>query len=195
MIKHFSYQIEGIKTFYEKLLIYLNILSFSKKFGKDEFWNLKLFIEGKSKITSDDILSIINEKKIMESKKNTGNNIIINDYNANIIIKCFKEVLKEFNEEQIKDFLRWISGSTSIPPEFYFQFTKSIDYQNKYLIKCHSCILYFDLSLENLSKHIDNEKGFNFINEKLTDAQEKIVKETLQAWLTGVIKGTNFNQV
>ena len=195
MINHFSYQIEGIKTFNENLIHYLNRYSFSKKFEKDEFWNLKLFIEGKSKITSSDILSIINEDKIMESIRNGNNVLIINEYNAKIIIKCFKKVLTEFNEEQIKDFSRWISGSTSIPSEFYFNFTQRVDYQNKSLILCHSCTLYFDLSLECLSKCIDNKKNFNFIKEKLTKDQEEKVKKTLKECLTVVIVGRNFNQI
>jgi len=196
MINHFSYQIEGIKTFYENLIHYLNRYSFSKKFEKDEFWNLKLFIEGKSKITPNDIISIIDEKKIMKTKKNGNNETIINDHNAKIIIDCFKEILKEFKEEEIKDFLRWISGSTSLPSEIYFQFTKTVDYsKNESFIMCHSCHSYFDLSLEYLSKCIDNKNGFNFIDKKLTEDQENIIKETFKKYLTGVIAGSNFNQI
>ena len=194
MIKHFSYQIKGIKTFYKNLLSYLEYENFFKNFKKDEFWNLKLFIEGKSKITPNDIISIINEEEIMKTKKNGNNETIINDHNANIIIECFKKVLEDFNENQIKDFLRWISGSTSLPSEIYFEFKKSVDYKNQSFIMCHSCTLYFELSLEYLSKCIDNEKGFNFINNNLTKDQEKKVKEIFKENLTSIIKGYNFNQ-
>ena len=197
MIDSFFYQYEAIKIFKEKLKFYSKKPEkddLFKYLGKDKYWELKIFIEGRNKITVDDIINIIDKNQIIDSRRNHSEAPeMITLENAEFMYNCFIDFIKGLSDENIKYFLKWIYGSVTLPKEIHFTFKKSvgedkkIDGKSYYLCLCHSCHAYFDLG-------IDYFEDINFL-EKLTEKEKEKIKTEFKKELLVNIKNIKFNEV
>ena len=181
MIENFANQIDNIKVFVKNFLEYLNYDIF-KECGKD-YIKLKLLIEGEDKITYEDLLS-----KIIKFENIDNKNLCLSAYskkNLKFIYELIIEVLKDFSEKDLKQFVMFVTGSDSLPIDessIIFAFSAS----NKYCygFNAHTCFNKLDINPNKLVKgifsgNLKSDKINDNLKENLKKQIEKYLKESI----------------
>jgi len=211
MINKFNEQLENIKIFYYELKKYFKDDIF-EKFDKNEYWALKYFIESRDVITYENLIGVIDNYKCKKSYYEGGVKNVT-EKTKDFIYQCVLDVLKEFSNDEKKQFLMWITGLTCLPDKIYFEFSMTNDTLDSAVFSCHSCEKFANIALypfaivikenkklsvsqianlnETTYKGLSDEEKRNTLN-KVNESQKDIIKNTIKIQLEEDMKNTVF---